>query len=380
MSRRVFIFAGGGTGGHIYPALAIAEQIREQAGSLAHPLFVCSKRPLDAQILKDAQADFRAIPAEPFGLHPARLAKFAASWPGVVKGCRSLIRELVAAGSQVHVVAMGGFVAAPAAWAASKEQVPLTLVNLDATPGRANRFIASRAQRIFSAAEIHGVLPGCTLVRPIVRKAAIGDGRGGDQRACRRALGVSEQDPVLFVTGASQGATSINRFMAAFVKANAEILRGGKWQIVHQTGKSRGTNQEEDADECRRVYSAAGLANVVQPYFTQMGLCWGAANLAVSRSGAGSVAEAWANATPTMFFPYPYHRDQHQKHNARVLCESGSCLLGEDRIDAEANLSAHGAALLGLLTATERLTSMKLSFNALGPTDGAARIAEHLCA
>jgi UDP-N-acetylglucosamine--N-acetylmuramyl-(pentapeptide) pyrophosphoryl-undecaprenol N-acetylglucosamine transferase len=275
---------------------------------------------------------------------------------------------------------MGGFVAAPVAWAATKEQLPLTLVNLDATPGRANRFIASRAQRIFSAAETDGKLAGCTVVRPIVRAAAVSDGRGGDQHACREALGLSVHDPVLFVTGASQGATSINQFVCEFVRANAAALREGRWQIVHQTGKSRGETREDDADVCRRTYTQAGLTSVVQPYFTQMGLCWAAADCAVSRAGAGSVAEAWANSTPTLFFPYPYHRDQHQKQNARVLSTCGSCLVCEDKIYAAANLTAHGAVLLGLLRAPERLKPMKLAFNTLGPTDGAARIAEHLCA
>ena len=152
MPSRVFIFAGGGTGGHIFPAIAISQQVHDRLGTLARSIFVCSDRPLDAQILAAEKVEFRPIAAKPFGLHPARLARFATSWPGVVNTCRGFIREFRSQGAQVHIVALGGFVAAPMARAAAKEQVPITLVNLDAAPGKANRLIARGASRIFTAA------------------------------------------------------------------------------------------------------------------------------------------------------------------------------------------------------------------------------------
>ena len=379
MSTRVFIFAGGGTGGHIFPAIAISEQVHDRLGALARSLFVCSDRPLDAQILAAEKVDFRPIPAQPFGVHPVRLVRFAASWPKTVNTCRTLIRELRVQGSQVHIVALGGFVAAPVAHAARKEQVPITLVNLDAAPGKANRFIARSASRIFTAADPGEGRENWERIRPIVRKAAIGCNGELNAAQCRHELGLSPQNPVLFVTGASQGASSINHFLVEFVKHHGEALRAGRWQIVHQTGKPRADSPGE-IELLRHKYTAAGVVNIVEPFFQKMGLLWGAADCAVSRAGAGSVAEAWGNRVPTLFLPYPYHKDQHQKLNAKTLVDAGACLLADDHISAPANYATSGPLLLKLLTDAPARATMKTRLVALGPTDGASIIADWLCA
>lgn len=379
MPSRVLIFAGGGTGGHIFPAIAISQQVHDRLGTLARSIFVCSDRPLDAQILAAEKAEFRPIAAKPFGLHPARLARFAAKWPGVVNTCRGLIREFRSQGAQVHIVALGGFVAAPMARAAFKEQVPITLVNLDAAPGKANRLIARGASRIFTAADPGKEHQSWERVRPIVRKAALGSNGDLNAALCRRELGLSEHDPVLFVTGASQGASSINHFLVEFVRHHGEALRAARWQIVHQTGKPKGDSPSE-IELLRKTYTSAGLVNIVEPFFQKMGPLWGAADCAVSRAGAGSVAEAWGNRVPTLFLPYPYHKDQHQKLNAKVLVDAGACVLADDQISAPSNYASSGPHLLKLLTDGPARASMKSHLVALGPTDGASVIADWLCA
>lgn len=365
MSLRTFLFAGGGTGGHIYPALAIAEQFAG-APNVAWRV-LGSPRPLDAEILQEEHASFSVIPARPFGLSPKSLLRFLWGWGDSVRAARACLREAKAQG-EVHVIAMGGFVAAPAAQAARVERVPMTLVNLDAVPGRANRWIARRAEACFTAAAVAGV--DWTSVPPIVRRAALAP---GPPPHCRRSLGLDPDRPTLFVTGASQGARSINDLMAALLREHREAFVQGGWQVIHQTGKG-------EAEATRRAYADAGVQAVVQPYFKAMGVPWGAADLAISRAGAGSVAEAWANRVPTIFFPYPFHKDQHQEQNAKPLSGIGAASILRDLVDPASNARAHAPAILGLLKSNDARSRMRAAFANLPAADGAARIASALLA
>src|SRR4051812_36505228 len=117
MSGRAFLFAGGGTGGHIFPALAIAEELRAKDPS-ARCVFLCSDRPLDAEILGREGAEFRVLPARPPGVRPRALYRFLRSWGPSVRGARRAIAEERAGGREGRVVAVGGFVAGPGAQAA----------------------------------------------------------------------------------------------------------------------------------------------------------------------------------------------------------------------------------------------------------------------
>lgn len=350
---QVYVFAGGGTGGHIFPALAIAEHL---AGSRC--VFVCSDRPLDAQILGKAGAEFRIIPAKPVGVRPRALLRFLRSWGPSIRASRGLLREIRNSGGAPVVVAMGGFVAAPVAQAARAERVPLILVNMDVIPGKANRWISRRASRIVTSAPV----PGSTWERvpPIVRAAAKASGTAAE---CRAALGLDPSMRTLLVTGASQGARSVNTLLTSLLGTNRTAFDG--WQVIHQTGSG------EDA-AVHAAYQSAGIPALVRPFFDGMGLAWGAADAAVSRAGAGSVAEAWSNAVPTVFLPYPYHRDQHQKHNAEPLASAGAAVIETDPV-----IGGQGAAaaVLALLCDGRRREAMRRAYQPLGPADGAERIA-----
>ncbi|MEZ6317347.1 MAG: UDP-N-acetylglucosamine--N-acetylmuramyl-(pentapeptide) pyrophosphoryl-undecaprenol N-acetylglucosamine transferase [Phycisphaerales bacterium] len=204
------------------------------------------------------------------------------------------------------------------------------------------------------------------LVGPIVRRAALPPADAG---ACRSRLGLDPDRPTLFVSGGSQGARSINTLMSALARTNA--LAG--WQVVHQTGR--------DADpELASAYAAVGVRASVVEFIDEVGLAWGAADLALGRAGAGTVAEAWATRTPTVFLPYPYHADEHQRRNAEPLASAGGALVLTDRIDAAANLADHAPVLADLLASADRRARMRTALEALGPADGADRVAERLLA
>jgi UDP-N-acetylglucosamine:LPS N-acetylglucosamine transferase len=365
MSLRTFLFAGGGTGGHIYPALAIAEQFAGAPNVAWHVL--CSPRPLDAEILREEQAPFTVIPARPFGLSPKMLLRFLWGWGDSVRAARACIRKAKAQG-EVDVIAMGGFVAAPVVQAARVERVSITLVNLDAVPGRANRWIARHAEACFTAATVAGV--HWAGVPPIVRRAALAP---GPPPHCRRLLGLDPARPTLFVTGASQGSRSINDLMAVLRREHRETFVQGGWQVIHQTGKG-------EADATRGAYAEIGIPAVVEPYFRAMGVPWGAADLAISRAGAGSVGEAWANRVPTIFFPYPYHKDQHQEQNAKPLTTIGAAIARRDLVDPTKNARANGPAILNVLNSSDERARMRGAYANLPAPDGAARIAGALLA
>ncbi|MEC9373072.1 MAG: UDP-N-acetylglucosamine--N-acetylmuramyl-(pentapeptide) pyrophosphoryl-undecaprenol N-acetylglucosamine transferase [Planctomycetota bacterium] len=370
MAPQVFIFAGGGTGGHLYPGLAIAREILARDGS-ARCVFICSDKALDAEILGHEGVEFHPIPARPLSVRPKGLIRLIWNWGKCVRTARGILRGVKEAGAGAHVVSMGGYVSAPIAQAARVERVPVTLVNLDAVPGKANRWIARRAAHRFTAAVFPGAEEkGFRVIPPVVRAEAVAK---GEKAACRAALGLDPARRTLLVTGASQGATSINAFMARMAERSPEAFEG--WQVFHQAGPSRET---VGGTALADVYRGAGIDAVVVAFCHDMASAWGSADLAVSRAGAGSVAEAWANGTPTLFLPYPYHRDEHQRHNAAQLESAGAAVIVRDRIDADANVREAGETLGGLLTDGALRELMAAAMRGLGAGDGAGRVATHL--
>lgn len=361
-----FFFAGGGTGGHLYPGMAIAEQLREQSPA-AQFIYLCSRRPIDARILASQTSRFHALNAQPFSLHPRRLARFAWHWGGAVRETRRLIRAERERGGPVVMVAMGGFVAAPAAQAALVERLPIALINLDAVPGKANRWIARRATIRLTVTGAKAP-PEWERIAPIVRRGAVATDSAA---ACRRRLGLAEETPTLFVTGGSQGAGTINGLLVELLRRSPGAFAG--WQVIHQSGAGA------DGDVAQ-AYERAGVRAVVRAFFENVGDAWGAADLAVSRSGAGSVAEAWASRTPALFLPYPYHRDEHQRWNAMPLAEAGGAVIERDLIEPARNVGAAGARILELLADRPKLLAMTAAMEKLGPADGAAAAARRILA
>ncbi len=365
MKRVSVVFAGGGSGGHIFPGLAIAEALRDaasddQAVSNVDCVFVCSERAIDAQILSAAGESFEPIPARPFALKPRGFMRFAMSWPGAVKRAKHVISRERESADDVQLVAVGGFAAAPAVRAATKLGIPVTMLNLDAAPGKANRWIASQASRVLTTMDVGE--PGWTHIPPIVRKGAVSD---DTPQVCRARFGLDPDAPTLLVTGGSQGAGTITQLMIKLCAA-PELLTG--WQVIHQASA-------QDSAAITQAYADAKVRAWVQPFIDDMASALRAADLAISRAGAGSVAEARAARLPTLFMPYPFHRDQHQKLNAQPLVDAGAAVLADDLIDPARNARAIGVMLSELLNDEAARLSMRENLERLGPTDGADVVA-----
>jgi len=360
--RRTVVLAGGGSGGHLSPGLAIAERMVELVPGL-RPLFICSERAIDAQMLGDAHVEYRPIPAEGLGRSPAKLWRFVRAHLAGVRAARRILRE---EGAE-HVISLGGFVTGPVTQAARGLGIPITLVNLDATPGRANRWVARRAQRVLSACPTPG-LPNFaeSVVGMPLRRSALAP---ASRAACRGELGLDPVRPTLLVTGASQGASSLNALMVAFALKHRDLL--SHWQVLHLAGP----RSSPSAAELDAGYARAGVRALVLPFLNEMGLAWGAAELALSRAGANSVAEAEANRVPTVFVPYPYHADLHQEANAKPLVDDGAAVLAYDRIDVTANMRSIGEPLEALVADGRLRDAMEERLRARPTVDAAETIA-----
>jgi UDP-N-acetylglucosamine--N-acetylmuramyl-(pentapeptide) pyrophosphoryl-undecaprenol N-acetylglucosamine transferase len=357
------LMAGGGSGGHIFPGLAIAERVVELDPSV-RCLFACSQRPLDTRILEEAEAWHVAIPAQPLTWRPRGAARFLRGLRHGRRAAMSLIRT-----HRVReVLALGGFVAAPVVQAANALSVPVTLLNLDVPPGRANRWMARRCRRVLSAVAMPrdaGRWSAEVVGMPVRRRAICAEAPA----ACREALGLTPDRPTLLVVGGSQGAESLNRLAMALVDAHRD--RFSAWQVIHLCG----TGGESSI---RDHYGRSGIDSMVVPFTDRMDLAWGAADLALSRAGASCVAEAALNCVPTLFLPYPFHRDQHQRFNAEPLVRLGGGSIATDHVDPGQNLREAGAVLLELMADERRRSEMVTVLKARSMPDAASTVARML--
>lgn len=356
------LFAGGGTGGHLLPSVAVADALARVDPSMAFA-FAVSSRPIDLEVLAGVLGppidgtEIVPMPASPPGLRPGALSKFVMSWGPSVRAARGLICSMP---KRTAVVSLGGFVAPPVAQAARAEGRPIVVINIDAVPGKANVWIKRRAARALTVYEVRN-RDGWEMITPIVRRG-IAD---TDPRASRESLGLDPESRTLLITGGSQGARSVNDFVLAFLESSSGALEG--WQVIHQTGTGR--------EEIAEVYERAGVRAVCRAFFEEMGVCWGASDLALGRAGAGTVSEAWATRTPSVFMPYPHHADDHQRLNAGPLVEAGAARVITDRVDAGANLETVGATLAELLTSGASLESMHEACAGLPAVRGAEEVA-----
>ncbi len=322
MSDVSFFFAGGGTGGHIYPALAIAEEIVQRRPD-ARIRFLCSTRAVDRRILDQTDFAYNALPATGLYFDPRRFLSFCYTFRRSYRQARDMIAH------SVHpvVVGTGGFVAAPVCLAGHRLGAPVVLVNVDIAPGRANRLSARWADEIFVQFEGEEKAFGSRRDRVTALGCPLRSGfANADRMRAIQSLGLDANKKTLLITGASSGATRINEavcMLLAKLEAFAET-----WQIVHLTGL-------ENLDDVTRRYEGARIGHTVVSYYDGMPDLLAAADLLVGRSGAVSVAEYAVAGVPSLCMPYPHHKDRHQYRNAGKLVEVGAAIIVDDVADAE---------------------------------------------
>jgi UDP-N-acetylglucosamine--N-acetylmuramyl-(pentapeptide) pyrophosphoryl-undecaprenol N-acetylglucosamine transferase len=365
MGGRSFFFAGGGTGGHIYPALAVAEQIAKlEPESRIH--FFCSGRDIDSSILGKTPYSFTQLPAKGLSARPKALIEF---WRASVKSYR-IAKKMLTASEKPVVVGIGGFVAAPVCFAAHRLEIPVVLVNVDIVPGRANKVIGRLADEILvqfaDTAQCFRKSKGKVSVVGCPLRANFAQPQPG--RAIED-LGLDKEKRILLITGASSGAENINHAVCGLLDKLGGFA--DKWQIVHLTGLA-------NLERVEQAYGRAKIAHKVLGYYDEMANLLSAADLVIGRSGAVSVAEYAAAGVPSICMPYPYHKDRHQYLNAGKLVEVGAAVIVDDLPDEKDRARWLWEELEELMRDEKKRRDMRKRCREVGSSNAAASIARRL--
>ncbi len=344
------LLAGGGTGGHLFPAVALAEQLRREEPA-AEVLFVGTERGLEYRLLPELGWPLRTIPMSGWaGLGFG--ARFRALG-GLVKSLGQSRRII----SEFHpdvVVGVGGYASVPVLLAARLKGVPYLIHEQNAWPGLANRLLGRWAKRIcLSFAEA-----GQAFRRtPVVVT-------GNPVRAAMESCPpLPEGPPLLLVFGGSHGARAINR---ALVAALPQLERWrGTLQIIHQAGA-------KEVEPVREGYRSAGWVEAeVVPFITDMATAYARSSLVVCRAGATTLAELTACGRPAVLIPYPFAASNHQATNAATLASRGAAIMIEER---ELKPETLGILIDGLLADRPRLASMSATARSLAQCGAAGRL------
>lgn len=303
------IIAGGGTGGHLYPGIALARAILKTEGN--EVLFVGTREGIEARVLPKEGLPVRFISSGKIkGMAAGAVLKAFILLPVGLLQSFSLLKEE----RPDIVVGVGGYASAPLAAAAWLKKIPLIIVEPNSYPGLANRMLGRIADMIllpFPGSNIRGYFPSQKTITtgPLVREGI----EHGDRMKCIREYGLDPAGFTVLVFGGSGGAHAINAVMmtAARLIKNIQGI-----QVIHQTG-------EKDTEDVKKAYTEAGLRAVVLPYIYDMASAYAAADLVVSRSGATTIAELAVCGKPALLIPYPFAADNHQEYNARTLSSYG---------------------------------------------------------
>lgn len=320
------LFAGGGTGGHLYPAIAIADALRGRA----NVRFAGTADRLEARIVPEAGYDLIAISSAPLkrSFSFAALRTAAANLAGIAQAMRALL-----AFRPDLVIATGGYVCFPVIVAAKllrlAGRIParLALVEPNAQPGLTNRLLAPLVDEVWGAfARADAAFAGKYVRTGIPVRAALF--RANNRIEAARRLGLDPNRRTILAVGGSQGARSINEAVAALVTRRA---LPADWQILHLCGER---DYEYMKAEEREAY--AGNAVVLLPYLPDMADAYALSDAVIARAGASTLGELAALGIPSLLVPYPFAADDHQTANARAFESGGAaCVIADKDLSAD---------------------------------------------
>ncbi len=366
-SRLTLSIACGGTGGHLFPGIAVGRELLAEG---CRVLLLVSPKEIDQTAIAGL-SEFTVATLPAVGLQNRNYTAFLFAFLKAWRVSRRLFKT--PALRPDALLAMGGFTAAPPFLAARQSGALTFLHESNSIPGRANRFLTRWARRSFTGfAETNRLLrpSHCLCLGTPVRDSIARLRVHHDAAAARTALGLHPLHPVLLITGGSQGARGLNRLVLA---ALTEIARSEPpWQFIHLAGRA-------DLEEVRAAYAPLGNRALVLPFLSEMNLALEAAEVVISRSGASSMAELAALRLPSILVPLPSSQDNHQFHNARSFERAGAAL----RLDQSQSTSNDLVqALRSLQSPTPARISMREALARLDtPTaaaDVAASILQHL--
>ncbi len=356
--------AGGGTGGHIFPALAVLKALGARLSQL-DIVWLTTTRPIDSKVLSQNRISYLAQPVRPFSSKPWHWPGFWLAWR---RSVNLATRTLQDAGSDV-LLATGGYGSGPAVAAAAKLGMPIGMLNPDAAPGLANRTMGKNATKVFAQWDVtlahfkpnQAVALGCP-----VREEFLTTDKG---KGCE-IFKLDPNRPVLLVNGGSQGSRNINLAMLEL----AEWMTGrfGNWQVLHVTGQA-------DFDQVRKAFGKRPGWKAVA-FTNDMPAALACSAAVISRAGASTLAEITATGKPSILLPYPYDKQKHQNDNAAALVKAGAAIVIDDRLDGKANADALKEPLQTLLGDEAKRAAMADASRQIGKPNSAQAIAEALLA
>jgi UDP-N-acetylglucosamine--N-acetylmuramyl-(pentapeptide) pyrophosphoryl-undecaprenol N-acetylglucosamine transferase len=349
---RTIVIAAGGTGGHLFPGIAVADELRRRDPT-TRVVFAGTARGLESRIVPRAGYELALLPILPLkGIGLARTAKGLFALPRALWRAAALVRRL----RPRAVLGVGGYAGGPVVLVASLLRVPTVILEPNARPGFTNRVLRPFVRRCAcsypEAAREFGA-KGVITGNPV---------RGGFATLPRK----EHREPyTLLVFGGSQGSRILNRAMVAALPH----LRGPDWlRIVHQTGQAM-------RDEVAAAYAAVGRRGEVLPFVDDMEARFGQADLVVSRSGATTCAELTAAGKAAVLVPFAQAADDHQRFNARAMEAAGAGRMIEEKDLTGQRLAA---VVTECLSDPQRLRAMEDAARELGKPDAAARVADLL--
>ena len=377
------LIAGGGTGGHLFPGVAIAEELRARQPD-APVRFVGTERGIEARVLPDLGWDLALIQVS--GL------KTVGAW-GAIKGMFKLPRALWQARRRLVeftpdvVIGVGGYASGPVVLMARLRGVPTAICEQNSIPGLANKILGRVARAVFVSFDgtrrffkprktvvsgnpvrrelVQRLLDGSTTttVPPPPQPAPAASAQPAPAASVHPAPVATSADARVhvLVSGGSLGAVAVNQLAADALIALAGAVAVS---IVHQTG-------DKGLDETTSRYAAAGVAADCQAFIKDMASAYHRADLIICRAGATTVAELAITGKPAVFIPYPFAADNHQEINAREMAEAGAALMFKQ---SELTAAALADALRPLLADAARRAEMGARMKALARPGAAATV------
>lgn len=352
-----FVIAAGGTGGHLFPGLAVGEVLIARGHEV---MVLISEKEIDA-LATEGRKEFRIEKVAGVGLQSKSPLAFWRFWMALRMAKKQCAR-LFADWKPAAVLGMGGFTCFAPIVTGRKRGLPTFVHESNAIPGRANRLNARYVTRVllgFAECRAHFAKSQCEVTGTPIRSALT---QHVEKSAARAAFGLSPEKRTLLVMGGSQGASGINKAVASALPG----LAGRDLQAIHLTGKG-------GEESTREAYANSGMPAYVAAFHHRMQEAYGAADMAVARSGAASLTELSHFGLPGILIPFPYAADDHQTANAQIFDRAGAGVMLKES-DATGDTLAQ--KISSLLDSPEQLVVMSQNSRQLAPAKAAERVAD----
>ena len=352
-----FVIAAGGTGGHLFPGLAVGEVLIARGHRV---MLIISEKEIDS-LATQGRTDFRIERVPGVGLQsksPIAIVKFILKFRAGIAQVKALYRDF----APQAVLGMGGFTSTAPLLAGRSWKIPTFVHESNAIPGKSNKLNGRIVTRVLLGfEECAKFFPAgkCTVTGTPIRTSLAAR---LDKTQALAAFGLAPGKATLLVMGGSQGAHGINQALSnALPQLAAHAV-----QVIHLAGK-------QDEEMMRDSYAKAGITAVVLAFHHRMEEAYSAADFAISRSGAASLTELSHFALPSILIPYPFAAEDHQTFNANIFERAGAATLLKERETSGETLAQK---LLWFLEDPQRLSDMSARSASLAPQQAAARVAD----